>query len=303
MKTILASLTIGLSVLFQSPLRAEVAEPSPQVTQIPAPVSGAPSNLEHMPRSVNDLGPNGEHRATPVAPQVAPTPDVPSYNDPIYTQDAKALTDLGNSTVQIISRTEKGMATGSVTVFQFRLDNQTVSGIITNAHVVKETAELCKKTKGCTDAKVIVRSWITRDGKVYPVQYTGKALGINTDLDLAIVILDDQWVGDYANFAPADINLAQSERVFVVGSPAGERTQVSTGLINLLNSDGKIGVSAPTFPGNSGGGAYVQRDKFYYVGIPTSVKVIGGATAFEHAQVIPANIIRGYLNKFGVSPL
>ena len=275
MKTLLATLTIGLSVLVQSPLRAEVSEPSPTVTTIPAPVSGAPTAFKG-----------------------------PSYNDPLYTHGPDELTALGNATVQI--ETEFGF--GSGTVFRFQVNSTKFVGVLTNAHVVAKSVMTCmKKEDECkvNPPRVLVKSWLHRDGKIYPLFYYGKVVlpSFNPALDIAVVKLDEDWVGDYATFAPADLSLSASEEVFVVGSPLAEKTQVSSGLINLLDSRGKIGVSAPIYPGNSGGGAYVFRGKYYFIGIPSEIRVVHTTDAFTHGYVIPSWTINRYLSGLGVSVL
>ena len=274
MKKTLAALTIGLSVLVQSPLRAEVNEPSPTVTEIPAPVSNAPKASSG-----------------------------PSYNDPKYTKGASELTALGNATVQVF--TDEG--TGSGTVFKLNSKVGKITAVLSNAHVVAGAVLACKKANNCTKQPpmVSIKAWYSYEGKVFPLFYHGRVMvaSFDPELDLVLIKLEEPWVGEYANFAPEDLRPAQSEQVYVVGSSLGERTQVSTGLLDLLNiREGKYGVSAPIYPGNSGGGLYISRDKYYFIGVPQAIAVVKQTAAFTHGIVIPASKVRRYLDDLGVEP-
>lgn len=194
-------------------------------------------------------------------------------------------------------RVETKGGTGSATAISRRL-------FLTNHHVVE----------GQTD--VTLRGWLTRNGRTFPVIYTGKVIAHDAVRDLALVELDDgtEWAGAVATLAPANVNLQESEVVMVSGAALGTRPHLTEGLVSLLRyvvpKHALLGVphtitSATVVPGNSGGGLYAWRDAgWVLVGVPRAVAAIPSGFASTlvatHNYAIPIESVRQFLSEKGI---
>ena len=260
------------------------------------------------------LGVSGS-MAQETSPQVTPIPApvVAAYNqaDDASVAAAVRLNALINSTVKVIVQNGSGSGTAIETVDKNGTHHTL---ILTNNHVVEDTIKACgtnADTMAMCAAKppeVTVSAWVTRAGKTYPVSYKAKIAAADKANDLAILLIDGDWIGDVSHFAPEDLTLYQSETIYEVGSPLGERTQITSGMISLLdteiNGQTFIAMSATTIPGNSGGGLYVKRaGEYYLVGVPTAVAMSHEQLTFTHGFAISAARVRKVLAGYGLSPL
>lgn len=254
--------------------------------------------------------------AQETSPQVTPIPApvVAAYNqaDDASVASAVRLNALINSTVRV----KVPGGSGSGTVFK-AVDPKGGKHILvlTNEHVVDKIVTACSKsdkTKAACiagPATVKIDAWITNGGRTYPVTYPARIAFADSVNDIACLVIDGEWAGETSQFAPVDLDLHQSETVYEVGSPLGERTQITSGMISLIDTVvyGRhyLAMSSTTIPGNSGGGLYVKRaGEYYLIGVPTSVGVaFKGEATFTHGFAISVNRVRGVLAGLGLSPL
>ena len=151
-----------------------------------------------------------------------------------------------------------GTNTGSGSGTAIRADDVIGTFILTNYHVIAGTEEITVKFYG--------------DDVSYP------AMVVSYDRDADIAVLVTKYKTEYvATLGEAsDVNLLDT--VICVGSPFGLPTAPTMGIISGLDSDIAGGeypvtrITCPIAPGNSGGGAYVQRGELWVlIGIPRAV--------------------------------
>jgi S1-C subfamily serine protease len=197
-----------------------------------------------------------------------------------------------NTTVKI---TNANHGNGSGTVISKKL-------ILTNNHV----------SRHFTDGIIPFEAKLRKGREVLHFKATAKVIANDEARDLALLeIVDNEWPGEVAQFAPAQIEFFPGETVFICGSPLGIDPFITQGLVALTsyNDENDILVTATALPGSSGGGLFIKRGGRYiqlgvvqaipgmpplYSMVPVIIPVIGQASA------IPSKTVRAFLAEKGV---
>lgn len=99
-----------------------------------------------------------------------------------------------------------------------------------------------------------------------------------------------------------EIELIPGEDVWVSGAALNTPVHITYGLLSVVDLETPRGlrhvVSAPTHPGNSGGGAWVFRDgKYHLIGIVQAIAVYGPAKFSTFAYIIPIETVKTFIEK------
>jgi S1-C subfamily serine protease len=204
--------------------------------------------------------------------------------------------EMVNPTVRVEA---EGESSGSGTAVSITMPNgASIPMILTNEHVVASVLKQAKTKKVQPAVKIL--GWIKENGKTYPVHYKGLVVESSKKVDLALILLQEKWVGPVASVLPANDSVVEGEDAWVAGSPLGSKPYLTQGLLSVsmqMESSGpKHVVSAPIIMGNSGGGVWVQRDNgFKLVGVPQMGPEVGGGLATSHGVAIPIETVRMFL--------
>lgn len=190
--------------------------------------------------------------------------------------------DVINATVRV--ELPKGVGTGSGTVISSRR-------VITNHHVIV----------GARDEPVRVRGWIREGERMLPVFYTARVIASDVANDLALLELDDDWVGAIAVFARSEPRLGGE--VCKSGAPLGKRVMVACGIVGGIDEHVIGGVQhfvtmTTTFPGDSGGGVHAVEDgRYRMVAVTRAIPVIGmGMAQTTMNYAVPLSVVRAFVD-------
>jgi S1-C subfamily serine protease len=224
--------------------------------------------------------------------------------------------DLGpeaNAVLKPLVRVKTSSATGSGTVIYSEDREDTgefKTFILTNHHVVSDAIHVVKKwdSLSATWINVEENDRVTvevfaylRDGRTVmsqPIQ--AEVVAHKEDEDLALLKLDfPDRLTIVAPMLPADLALRLLQPVWAVGCSVGVDPIVTVGHINdleeLIEHKPYVMASADIIYGNSGGAVFTRSgEDFYFIGIPSRVRVTYSQALTHMGYFIPINRIRRF---------
>ena len=224
--------------------------------------------------------------------------------------------DLGleaNAVLKPLVRVKANNATGSGTLIysEDREENgEFQTFVLTNHHVVDDAIHVVKKwdsllgkwiSTEVNDQVTVELFQYLRDGKTVisqPIQ--ADVVAHKADEDLALLRLDYPIkLTNVAVMLPADNHLRLLQPVWAVGCSVGVDPIVTVGHINdleeLIDHKPYIMASADIIYGNSGGAVFTRvNGQFYFVGIPSRVRVTYSQALTHMGYFIPIDRIRRF---------